>query len=313
MRAPLLLALAAMGCGERPVPPPNRVTVTTTATTDHTDTSTTTLHDDGPPTAGTAEDVIGRVFDLGSAPSIPTAFGKLRPGMSRAQATHARPSAWGDSWSGPGPESGVTLSASDDDDPVGHLTVELTQRDAAARLATAWGTPALTAYHGGTVCWLSPTAKLKACHEKDLDHDAIELATYRPLADSLSDQTCSPTAATALLGKDKSAVSRAFPHAQELSDPKDATKHRMEVQIPGTEYSADVGGDSIEFFLDDKDKVIAAHLRYGASDPNVRPKLVEAVKEAANAVKGGGDLLVTVREEDKAEVVVVLDSSPGLQ
>jgi hypothetical protein len=305
-----------VGCGEQPKPSSlNRVTETA-VTPDAGVASTSTPTDDGPPTAGTDADALARVFDLGSAPSVPKAFGALRPGMPRKDAARARPKTWGDAWTYAATDDpGVVLSAGAadaSDDPLEHLTVEVTQHDAAKRLATAWGAPALTAFHGGTVCWLSTGAHLKACHEKDLQHDQVELAVYRPLADALKDPAQAPSSVVAYVGQNKRDVMKAYPRGVELTDPKDPSKHRVECTFNGTEYSAGVAGDRVVFFLDKDEKVIAAHLWFNANDPAVRPQVIEKLKAAADGVKGGKDLLVTVRDEDPAAVVVVLDGSPGL-
>ncbi len=140
---------------------------------------------------GSEGDVLGRVFVLGTAPSIPSAFGKLRPGMSRSDATKARPADWSGGWSHQlATEPTVTVAAGHpdgSDDPLEALTITFAQAGAAWRLEQAWGAPALRAYHGGTVCWVVTASKLKACVGKDLDHDIVGLATYVPLADALGE------------------------------------------------------------------------------------------------------------------------------
>ena len=313
-----LVVLAASCGGPKPPAHVEKVTVTAVTPDAGAEASGSGSDDPGPPTAGTAEDVLGRVFELGTGPSVPTGFGALRPGMSRKDAKKARPKAWGEAWSAPASgEAGVTLSAGLDDasdDPVQRLTVSLVQRDAVARLTTAWGAPALTAYTKGMVCWLAAKSKLKACHTKDLDHDQVELVAYVPLADALAKGgPRTPAVASAHLGETKAQVAKAFAGAVELDDPDDHTQHRLEVYYPTSEMTAEVSPDRTVFYLDKAEKVVAIHLWFGANDTAVRTQVEDAVQAAVKQLKAGDDTLVTVRDEDQAAVVVVLDRTPGLR
>jgi len=277
--------------------------------------------DDGPPTAGTSEDVLGRVFGtsgtLGSGPTVPSAFGSLKPGMSRKDAKAKRPKGWADAWNARmDGESDVTLSAGNDDgsdDPIGRLQIEFKQRDAVARLTTAWGAPTLTSFSKSTVCWLDPKAKLKACHSKDLDHDVVTLVTYTPLMDALGKNAPhTPTFAYPKLGASKADIQKAYPTAVEYDDPNDHSQHRLEVAFPTNEYTADSAPDRTVFYLDKHEKVVAIHLWYGANDPSVREQVKSALEDAVKQVDASDDTLVQVRDEDQGAVVVVLDRTPKL-
>jgi hypothetical protein len=298
----------------------DRVTVTD-VTPDAGAGQTTEPTDDGPPTAGTSEDVLGRVFGtsgaLGSAPSVPGCFGTLKPGMSRKDAKKARPKVWGDAWSGRvDGETDVTVSAGNEDgsdDPVGRLVVEFKQRDAVARLTTAWGAPSLTSFSKSIVCWLDAKAKLKACHSKDLDHDVMTLVMYTPLMDALGKNAPhTPSFAYPKLGASKADIQKAYPGAVEYDDPNDHSQHRLEVAFPTNEYTADTAPDRTVFYLDKSEKVVAIHLWYGANDPSTRDQVKSALTDAVKQVDASDDTLVQIRDEDQGAVVVVLDRTPKL-
>jgi len=322
MRADRLfpLVVLAVACGEHK-PPTHVDKVTVTRVTPDAGEATgsgSSEPDNLPPTAGTKEDVLGRVFELGSEPSVPGGFGTLRPGMSRKDAKKARPKGWGDTWhASASGETDVTLTVGledDSDDPIQRLTVVLKQHDAVARLSAVWGAPALSAFHKGMVCWLAPKAKLKACHTKDLDHDEIELVTYVPLADALvKGGPRTPAVAAGHLGESKSQIARTFPAAVEFNDPNDPTQHRLEVDYPTNELTADVSPDRTVFYLDKQEKVVAIHLWFGANDPAVRATAKDAIDGAVKQLKSSDEMLVTLRDQDEAAVVVVLDRTPGLK
>jgi hypothetical protein len=322
MRAAVLFPVVAlaMGCGEHnPSSTIDKVTVTA-ATPDAGAGESTGSGSGTPmiPTAGTQDDVLSRVFDLGTEPSVPGDFGSLRPGMTRKDAKKARPKAWGEAWSAPvASETDVTLQAGlpdASDDPIQRLTVVLEQRDAVARLQLVWGAPALTAFSKSTVCWLAPASKLKACHTKDLERDEIQLTTYTPLVESLASGTVhTPVSAYTRLGKSKAEVMRAFPGAVEYNDPEDPTQHRLEILFPTNEFTADVAPDRSVYYLDKADKVLAIHLWYGSNDPALRAEVIAALDGAVKQVKPDADTLVAVRDQDPSAVVVVLDRTPGLR
>jgi hypothetical protein len=271
----------------------------------------------GPPVEGPAPgsegDVLGRIFE-GSEPAVPKVFGGLRPGMTRAEATKARPSAWGNDWELTLPdEPGVTVGATIGESPavVESLSVAFEQVAAAKRLELAWGPADATAFNANTVCWLAPSAKLKACYVEAIDRHAIELGAYRPLEDAIGKggRRALPDLAKHL-GATKQDVAKAFPEGVELSDPNDRSLHRIEVKMPPTEYSADTRPDRLLFFLDAKAQVREVAIRFGANDPKLRPALVEAVRAAAKPLTG---VAVTVVEDEPVDVVVLLDREEGLR
>lgn len=197
----------------------------------------------GPPVEGPAPgsegDVLGRVFQ-GTEPAVPRAFGSLRPGMSRADAVKARPKEWGLAWElALADEPGVTVGATVGDqttDVVESLSVAFEQIATVKRLELAWGPAHATAFNASTVCWLAPSAKLKACYVEAIDRHAIELGAYVPLADAIG--TSGRRALGDLvkhLGAAKQDVARAFPDHAELSDENDPALHRLEVRLPPTE------------------------------------------------------------------------------
>ena len=270
------------------------------------------------PTAGTQDDILARVFELGTAPSVPKGFGSVKLGMTRKDAAKSKPKGWGETWTHPvDGETDVSLKIGRDDgtdDPIARLTVELKQRDAVARLTAVWGAPALTAYHSNMVCWLATSAKLKACHTKDLDHDEIILVTYVPLSEALAKGSPrTPAAAATRLGQSKKDVMKAFPTAIEINDPEDPSQHRLEVPYLTTELTAEVVRDRVVYYLDKSDKVVAIHLWFSANDPATRAQVKSAVDTAAEAVKSTDEMMVSVREKDDAAIVVVLDGSEGLR
>jgi hypothetical protein len=311
---PLLVLVLAVGCTE-PHKKETLQKVTVTPVTEDAGPAVAEPTEKVEPTAGTKDDILARVFELGTEPSVPKGFGALRPGMTRTAAGKARPKSWGSAWTfAIADEPGVTLRAGRDDgkdDPLFLLSVELVQRDAADRLAEVWGPPALTAYHNNMVCWLARATKLKACHSKDLDHDHVDLVTYLPFADGLAKR--SPSQYVSRLGESKNAIARAFPGSIELDDPDDPTQHRLEVTDSTSELNASVAPDRTVFYLDTKDKVVAIHLWYGANDPAVREQVKTAVDAAVKQVKADGDTLVQLRDQDPSAVVVVLDRSEKLQ
>lgn len=264
-------------------------------------------------------DVLGRVFVLGTAPSIASAFGKLRPGMSRADATKARPADWSSAWSHQlSAEPTVTVAAGladGSDDPIQALTVTFDQAGAPWRLEQAWGPPSLRAYHGGMVCWVVAASRLKACVGKVLDHDVVVLGSYVPLADALGKGGVRSLAGLVkhlgAFGKD---VRQAFPQAIVVRDEKAPTQNRLEVDFPTTEYMADVHPDRSQFYTDKDDRIHTISIRFGANDPALRPRLVEQVRAAADQLGGGRDALsITVLEDEPLDVVVVMDRTDPLE
>lgn len=267
------------------------------------------------PEPGSAGDVLGRVFDLSAKePRIPTAFGALRPGMPRADAEKARPKDWGGAWEHAlADEAGVSLHATVGErakDPVESLAVIFDQRGAQARLEQAWGAPAARAYDASAVCWLAPAAHLKACYLPAITGHAIELGVYVPLADALGGKGRRELDQLARhLGAAKADIVRAFADATELTDDKDPSMHRLEVRLPTTELNAEVRPDRLTFFLDRKEHVREVAVRYGANDPQLRPELVQRVREAAKNV----DVSVTIVEDEPVDIVVILDTDEGLR
>lgn len=275
---------------------------------------------DAPPTADTPADVLARVFDLGREPSIPGAFGALRPGMTRAEAVKARPREWGEAWEHAlAGEPGVTLhagAAEGTDDPLGLLMVTFDQWDARARLVAAWGTPDATAYNAATACWLAPGARLKACQLEHLDRQAVELGAYQPLADALAPS--SPRALGKLIplhGATLAEVKRAFPRGAEITSPDDPAQHRYEVPFPATEYLAEVHPDRVVFWIDRAGRVGHIYARFGANDPALRPALVDALRAAVAAATGmaADDPSVALLESEPIDVVVVIDRDRDLE
>lgn len=271
----------------------------------------------GPPVEGPAPgsegDVLGRIFQ-GSEPAIPKMFGSLRPGMARAEATRARPSAWGQAWELTLPEEpGVTVAATIGEAAGGvveSLSVAFEQVAAVKRLEIAWGPADARAFNANTVCWLAPAAKLKACYVEAIDRHAIELGAYMPLADAIGKGGRRALADLQQhLGAAKKDVAKAFPDAAELTDELDPALHRLEVRLPPTEYSADTRPDRLSFFLDDRERVREIAVRFGANDPALRPALIETVRAAAKTLA----VTVTIVEDEPVDVVVVLDQDEGLR
>ena len=265
------------------------------------------------PAPGSDGDVLGRIFQ-GAEPAIPPVFGGLRPGMTRAEATKARPAEWGQAWEHAlADEPGVTVGVTVGDrpgDPVESLHVGFEQVAAVKRLELAWGPPDATAFNAHTTCWLAPAAKLKACYVEAIDRHAIELGAYLPLADALATggrRVLSDLARH--LGAAKQDVARAFPDHVEIEDPDDPSLHRLEVRLPPTEYSADTRPDRIAFFLDRAGQVREVAIRFGANDPKLRPALIEQVRAAAQPLT----VDVTVVEDEPVDVVVLLDRDEGLR
>jgi hypothetical protein len=266
----------------------------------------------GPPVEGPAPgsegDVLGRIFQ-GSEPSVPAAFGTLRPGMTKTEAGKARPKTWGQGWELVlAEEPGVTVGATVGD-TVESLSVAFEQVAAVKRLEIAWGPADARAFNANTVCWLAPSAKLKACYVEAIDRHAIELGAYMPLTEAIGKG--GRRALVDLqrhLGAAKKDVMKAFPDGVELTDEDDPTLHRIEVRLPPTEYSADTRPDRLAFFLD-KEKVREISVRFGANDPALRPALIAAVREAAKSVA----VHVTVVEDEPVDVVVLLDQDEGLR
>lgn len=265
------------------------------------------------PAPGTEGDVLGRIFQ-GTEPVVPSAFGSLRPGMTRAEATKARPSGWGQGWELALPdEPGVTVAATIGEQPadvVESLSVAFEQVAAVKRLELAWGPADATAFNASTVCWLAPSSKLKACYVEAIDRHAIELGAYVPLADAIGKGGRRALGDLVKhLGAAKKDVARAFPDNVELQDDKDASLHRLEVRLPPTEYSADTRPDRLSFFLDGKGVVHEIAIRFGANDPKLRPALIETVRAAAGPLT----VTVTVVEDEPIDVVVLLDRNEGLR
>ncbi len=272
--------------------------------------------DDRPPVEpGSAEDVIGRVFTLGSEPAIPAAFGKLRPWTTRADANKARPSDWGSEWSKSLANEPVTLGTGEpEDDPIPHLDVSFDQAGAAWRLEQAWGKPDLRSSDKSLSCWLAPSAKLKACHSNQLGHDVIELAAYMPLGDALGSSGGRQFSKMASrIGQSKAEIERAFPQHNTVVDEIDPTKNRVEIYFPSTEYMASAHPDRVLLYTDAKDKVHSVAIRFGANDPDLRAALVEQVRSMAEGLSGGSDAPnVTVLEGEPIDVVVVIDRDQKL-
>jgi len=290
------------------------------ADVDRVDAAVPVVGDDGPPVQpGSEGDVIGRVFTLGTEPTVPSAFGKLKPWMTRAEAKQLLPADWGGAWShGMSGEPNVMLGvgeAEGTDDPLEHLDLTFDQAGSAWRLEQAWGKPDLRGYDKSASCWLAPATKLKACHSNHLGHDVVELATYVPLTDALAKS--SPRALATLvarIGQAKADVLRAFPHHQIVLDDVDPTKNRIEVTFPATEYMASAHADRVLLYLDAKDRVHSISVRYGANDPDLRPTLVQDVRAATELLASGKDApSVTVLESEPLDVVVVLDRAGALQ
>ena len=267
----------------------------------------------GPPVEGPAPgsdgDVLGRIFQ-GSEPAVPSAFGTLRPGMTKTEASKARPKTWGQAWELVlAEEPGVTIGATVGD-TVESLSVAFEQVAAVKRLEIAWGPADARAFNANTVCWLAPSAKLKACYVEAIDRHAIELGVYVPLTEAIG--TGGRRALVDLqkhLGAAKKDVARMFPDGVELTDENDKALHRIEVRLPPTEFSADTRPDRLAFFLDDTEKVREISVRFGANDPALRPALIAAVRDAAKAVA----VHVTVVEDEPVDIVVVLDQDEGLR
>lgn len=295
----------------------SNIEITDVAT--HADAAVEAKGDDAPPVQpGSEGDVIGRVFTLGAEPSVPSGFGKLKPFVTRAEGAKLRPTDWGNAWSRTPSSEAVTFSAGDpegSDDPIGHLDVTLDQAGAAWRLEQAWGAPPLRAYDGSSSCWLSATAKLKACHTKQLGHDVIELGAFVTLDFALGKSGGRHLAAlVARIGQAKADVERAFPQHETILDETDPTKNRIEVAFPSTEYMASAHPDRVLLYLDAKDRVHTIAVRFGANDPAQRPALVERVKAVADELASTKDApSVTVLEGEPLDVVVVLDRAGALE
>ncbi len=263
-----------------------------------------------PPAPGT--DGFDALWPLGAEPSVPPVFGKLRPWMTRGDAARARPAEWKTAWTvkAPGAIGAVAHAGQPDeaDNPLELLSLVIDHADTLSHLHAAWGTPDARGYDGVAVCWMAPSAKLKACFARAMGDPTVDIGGYQPLADALAGPRRLATLA-AHIGTSRRELIAAYPHFLENLDPEERW---IDVRFPSTEYAAAAGPDRVLFYLDTREQVEEIAVRFGGNDPSLRPALIETVRAAAGAVEHDG-LHATVLVDEPIDVVVVLSRRDDLR